>query len=359
MSAPVFISYSSKDQTTAETICKSLESRGQTCWISCRDVHPGENFQEAIVHAMRAARVMVLVFTSNANNSDEIKKELVLAGRHHVTVVPVRVEDVLPSDAFSYELATRQWIDLFKNWEQELERLSTRIASILQTAPPQESAGAAPAAASKPIIIKRSSKRPLVWVGAAIFALLLIGAGGVALYLQPFGQSPASAAAADNSAWDAAQAQGTPDAFTAYLKAFPQGGHANQAQLRIDSLTLAAISTRTTNFDGTWDTTMTCQAGNGFTGYIYKFSSEIKDGQYHGQQGTDGKPGWFTLDGRIGPDGTAALIGRGVIASSATAPGNAPIGTPFAYGISAQFQSAAGVGKRNEGRACSLTFVKN
>ena len=66
---------------------------------------------------------MLLVFTSNANNSDEIKKELVLAGRHHVTVVPVRVEDVVPNDAFSYEFATRQWIDLFKNWEQEIELL--------------------------------------------------------------------------------------------------------------------------------------------------------------------------------------------------------------------------------------------
>jgi hypothetical protein len=56
---------------------------------------------------------MLLVFTSNANNSDEIKKDVDLAGRHHVTVVPVRVEDVAPNDALAYEFATRQWIDLF------------------------------------------------------------------------------------------------------------------------------------------------------------------------------------------------------------------------------------------------------
>jgi hypothetical protein len=90
MSAPVFISYSSKDQDIAKTICRALEVRGLKCWISGRDVAAGENFQEAIVRALRRARRMLLVFTGNANNSDEIKKEVAVAGRHRVTVVPVR-----------------------------------------------------------------------------------------------------------------------------------------------------------------------------------------------------------------------------------------------------------------------------
>jgi hypothetical protein len=131
VSAPIFISYSSKDQKIAETICRALEARGFNCWIAARDVGPGENFQEAIVKALRSARLMLLVFTSNANNSNEIKKEVVLAGRHHVTVVPVRVEDVVPNDALAYEFATRQWIDLFTDWEREIERLVSQIGSIL------------------------------------------------------------------------------------------------------------------------------------------------------------------------------------------------------------------------------------
>src|ERR1700684_1875941 len=131
VSAPIFISYSSKDRDIAETICQALEVRGQDCWIAGRDVYPGENFQEAIVRALRSARIMLLVFTSNANNSDEIKKELVLAGRHQVTVVPVRVEDVVPNDAFSYEFATRQWIDLFKDWAREIDRLGAQIGTII------------------------------------------------------------------------------------------------------------------------------------------------------------------------------------------------------------------------------------
>src|ERR1700733_12436057 len=138
VSAPIFISYSSKDQQIAETIYQALEARGLDCWIASRDVRAGENFQEAIVRALRSAKVMLLVFTSNANNSDEIKKEVVLAGRHRVTVVPVRVEAVVPNDAFSYEFATRQWFDLFKNWEHEIEQLAIQLRHLVQAEKPQE-----------------------------------------------------------------------------------------------------------------------------------------------------------------------------------------------------------------------------
>ena len=40
-----------------------LERHGLACWVASRDIGPGENFQEAIVKAIRSARAMVLVFT--------------------------------------------------------------------------------------------------------------------------------------------------------------------------------------------------------------------------------------------------------------------------------------------------------
>ncbi|HEY4406206.1 MAG TPA: toll/interleukin-1 receptor domain-containing protein [Xanthobacteraceae bacterium] len=198
MSAPIFISYSSKDQKIAEAICRALEARGFDCWIAARNVGPGENFQEAIVKALRGARLMLLVFTSNANNSNEIKKEVVLAGRHHVTVVPVRVEDVIPNDALAYEFATRQWIDLFTDWEREIERLVTQIGSILTegSQPVRAQAGdaAMPEQPMPPPAVERSARRPLAFV---LSALLLLGLGGGAyLYLRPVAQPPAPLPAA-------------------------------------------------------------------------------------------------------------------------------------------------------------------
>jgi len=185
VSATIFISYSSKDQDIAETICRALEARGLACWIACRDVHAGENFQEAIVRALRAARVMLLVFTSNANNSDEIKKELVLAGRHQVTVVPVRVEDVAPNDAFAYEFATRQWVDLFKDWEKEIELLATRVSHALATAKPAAAEPATRVMIKGPTD-KTLSRQPLIW---AVPLVAVVIAGGAVFYLRAKPQS--------------------------------------------------------------------------------------------------------------------------------------------------------------------------
>jgi TIR domain-containing protein/uncharacterized protein DUF6719 len=212
VSPPVFISYCSTDQNIAETICKALESRGCACWISGRDIRPGHNFQESIVKAIRSAKVMLLVFTSSANNSDEIKKELALAGQHHLTVIPVRVEDVILNDAFAYEFATRQWIDLFRNWEGEIERLALQVKSAVAAASPIDDGGPANTeqpglSVSRPTGAKTS--RPSVAVLLSVLATAAVGIGGLYVYTRqnptaprdtivkeepPIGQLPTGAA---------------------------------------------------------------------------------------------------------------------------------------------------------------------
>src|ERR1700741_4639334 len=126
MDASIFISFASQDRKVASTLCKALESRGFKCWISSRDILPGENFQIAIVRAIRNAKIMLLVFTANSNNSDEMNKELALASQNKLMVVPLRIEDVTPNDAFAYEFATRQWIDFFADWEAAIQQLAQR-----------------------------------------------------------------------------------------------------------------------------------------------------------------------------------------------------------------------------------------
>lgn len=127
MAANIFISFASQDLRVATTLCKALESRGFKCWISARDIQPGDNFQVAIVQAIRQAKIMLLVFTANSNNSEEMNKELALASQNKLIVMPLRIEDVRPNDAFAYEFATRQWIDFFADWEMAIEQLAQRI----------------------------------------------------------------------------------------------------------------------------------------------------------------------------------------------------------------------------------------
>lgn len=131
MAADIFVSFASKDVRVAMTLCAALESRGFTCWISARDIEPGENFQSAIVQALRRAKIMLLVFTANSNASEEMTKELALASQNKMIVIPLRVEDVTPNDAFAYEFATRQWIDVFADWEMAIDQLSRRVGQAL------------------------------------------------------------------------------------------------------------------------------------------------------------------------------------------------------------------------------------
>jgi hypothetical protein len=195
----VFISHSSKDQAVARTVCAALESRGLTCWIACRDVGPGENFQDAIVTAIRSAKVMVLVFSENANNSTEIKKELALASQHRIAVIPARVEDVAPVAALAYELATRQWINLFDDWETEIETLSDRVRKIVAPPRSQDSSQvssapsivspivettARPAAAPTPIAKPPAAPRAIpLWLALTLTIIAVLRLGLAALFM--------------------------------------------------------------------------------------------------------------------------------------------------------------------------------
>ncbi|MDQ1422318.1 MAG: hypothetical protein QOJ52_4280 [Acidimicrobiaceae bacterium] len=119
----VFISFSSLDSADAVLLCERLEKEGIVCWISTRDVKPGENYQAAIVNAIRAAKIVVLAFSANANASPEVSKELSLASAFKISVIPVRMTEAVPHGAFLYELSTRQWIDAFNKWDSALELL--------------------------------------------------------------------------------------------------------------------------------------------------------------------------------------------------------------------------------------------
>jgi len=133
----VFICFSSKDEATARRVVSFLEGQGIRCWISARDVEPGQNYQEAIVQALEASKAIVFLFSDNSNKSGEIKKELSLGSSDGVAVIPLRLAPVLPSGALRYELATRQWIDAFPNAEDAFGNLLNAVKDALRQPPGQ------------------------------------------------------------------------------------------------------------------------------------------------------------------------------------------------------------------------------
>jgi TolB-like protein len=110
-SPDVFISYASPDSEVADAVCDALESAGVACWIAPRDVVPGEFYADAIVHAIDAAKVIVLVLSQNAVASPHVLREVERATSKRHPVVSFRI-DLAPLPAgLEYFLNTSHWLD--------------------------------------------------------------------------------------------------------------------------------------------------------------------------------------------------------------------------------------------------------
>jgi hypothetical protein len=132
----VFISYASKDKTMADTVCARLESAGIRCWIAPRDIVPGTSYGEAIIKAIQLAKVMVLVFSSNANSSAHIPKEVERAVSHRVVIIPFRIEDVAPGNTLDYFIGSVHWLDaMTPPLEKHLDELAATIHKLLPGLP--------------------------------------------------------------------------------------------------------------------------------------------------------------------------------------------------------------------------------
>jgi hypothetical protein len=67
MAHDVFVSHSVKDKRVAEAIVARLEADLVRCWVAPRDVVPGADWGESIINAIENSRIMILIFSENAN----------------------------------------------------------------------------------------------------------------------------------------------------------------------------------------------------------------------------------------------------------------------------------------------------
>jgi hypothetical protein len=149
MAFDVFVSHSSKDKATADAACAVLESRKIRCWIAPRDIRPGADWGESIIEAIKTCRIMVLVFSQNANDSVQIKREVERAIHHGATIIPLRIEDILPTGTLEYSISSAHWLDAYTPpLDKHLHFLADTIIAILEgkSAPkPKPGPKAAPA----------------------------------------------------------------------------------------------------------------------------------------------------------------------------------------------------------------------
>ena len=107
----VFISYSSKDQKTADAVVNYLESSKIKCWIAYRDAEAGEYYAASIMRAIKNSSIFLLVFSENSNKSKHVLKEIDAACKYERIIIPFKIDESQLDEAVEYYLSATHWLD--------------------------------------------------------------------------------------------------------------------------------------------------------------------------------------------------------------------------------------------------------
>lgn len=127
----VFISYAFSDKGTADAVCAALETEGVRCWIAPRDIVPGHDWAKSIVDALNDSGMMLLVFSSHANASSLIPREVETAVSRGKFILPVRIEEVMPTAGLKFLLSAAHWLDAFRR-PLDIRYISQAVLGILR-----------------------------------------------------------------------------------------------------------------------------------------------------------------------------------------------------------------------------------
>jgi hypothetical protein len=79
---------------------------------------------------------MVLIFSSSSNASAQVRREVERAVHKQVSILPFRIENVLPSKSLEYFLSTQHWLDAFSTpREPHYAKLATYLKARMGEAP--------------------------------------------------------------------------------------------------------------------------------------------------------------------------------------------------------------------------------
>jgi len=124
MTNDIFLSYSRNDRLLAEQFVRTAASRGVNVWFD-EHIEGGQDWRARIVDALGTTKALVILFSEYSNGSRQLIKELAIADKTGKLVIPVLISNCEPQGAYLYELASRNWINIYPNPE-------TRLASLIE-----------------------------------------------------------------------------------------------------------------------------------------------------------------------------------------------------------------------------------
>ncbi|HST35093.1 MAG TPA: toll/interleukin-1 receptor domain-containing protein [Allosphingosinicella sp.] len=95
MAHDIFISHAEDDRSVAEAACAALEARGLACWLTPRDLLPGQDETGAIARA----KLLVAILSAASAGKVRLQREGERAAAHGVPILVLRTADVAPGPA--------------------------------------------------------------------------------------------------------------------------------------------------------------------------------------------------------------------------------------------------------------------
>ena len=145
-----FISYSTKNQSSADAFRQLLKKYGVETWMAPYDIPAGSEYAEVLYDALTGCACLILLLTADSQSSLWVKKEVNIAVSNCRPLIPVKLENIELNSAMKLYLNDQQIVPvrtLDESNEDVQKVLRSVIAIAGQKKPPQ---AATAAAATKP-----------------------------------------------------------------------------------------------------------------------------------------------------------------------------------------------------------------
>lgn len=124
-----FISYSTKNQETADAIRNTFIANKIDTWMAPYSIPPGSKYAQSITSAIRHCSCFVLLLSNASQASEAVDSEVELAAlTFKKNIVTVQIEDVVLNDAFTFYIHNKQILPL-----DRVDVASSAMKAVLST----------------------------------------------------------------------------------------------------------------------------------------------------------------------------------------------------------------------------------
>ena len=126
----VYVSYSQKDKSIVQRICRNLTENGIRLFTDYKQLAGGEYALE-LTKRIEESEAVIFFYSNNTENSTWVKREIEFSISRKKIIIPVILTEPEPDGWLHYNLGTINWISINENNLDELtEKIFTTLYSI-------------------------------------------------------------------------------------------------------------------------------------------------------------------------------------------------------------------------------------